>query len=264
MFWVTSVKRSPSARSSATSASWPAFGARVLARRRSGRGTSARPRPAPARTSRASPSPAACSSASRPPRSPPLPRKVGIPLSAEMPAPVRATTLPCAARGRRARMSRELRLPWLTASHSADRVRPVRAPPGGYDRARVDRRHRRDPGDRDERVPAGAVASRRRRRWLFTYTVRIANEGDGARPARRAPLDHHRRERRARGGGGRGRGRAAAPPRARARHFEYTSFCVLETPHGSMRGTYRMVRDDGTTFEARIAPFALVVPGAVN
>ena len=38
--------------------------------------------------------------------------------------------------------------------------------------------------------------------------------------------------------------------------FEYTSFCILKTPHGSMRGAYRMVRADGTSFEARIAPFA--------
>ena len=61
---------------------------------RSGRGTSARPPPARARTSRGWPSPAACSCASRPPSTPRVPRKVGIPLSAEMPAPVSATTRP--------------------------------------------------------------------------------------------------------------------------------------------------------------------------
>ena len=47
-------------------------------------------------------------------------------------------------------------------------------------------------------------------------------------------------------------------------HFEYTSFCVLRTPHGSMEGTYRMERDDGSSFEAEIAPFPLIVPGALN
>ena len=47
-------------------------------------------------------------------------------------------------------------------------------------------------------------------------------------------------------------------------HFEYTSFCVLDTPHGSMRGTYRMQREDGSSFDAEIAPFPLVVPGALN
>ena len=45
---------------------------------------------------------------------------------------------------------------------------------------------------------------------------------------------------------------------------EYSSFCPLTTPHGSMRGTYEMKRSDGTTFDATIAPFALVVPNALN
>jgi uncharacterized protein affecting Mg2+/Co2+ transport len=31
-----------------------------------------------------------------------------------------------------------------------------------------------------------------------------------------------------------------------------------------MRGTYGMRRDDGTTFDARIAQFTLVVPGILN
>jgi ApaG protein len=39
---------------------------------------------------------------------------------------------------------------------------------------------------------------------------------------------------------------------------------VLKTPHGSMRGTYRMVRDDGNAFDAEIAPFPLVPPGRLN
>jgi ApaG protein len=46
--------------------------------------------------------------------------------------------------------------------------------------------------------------------------------------------------------------------------FEYTSFCPLSTPVGSMHGTYRMVLPDGETFEAVIAPFSLAVPHAVN
>jgi ApaG protein len=47
-------------------------------------------------------------------------------------------------------------------------------------------------------------------------------------------------------------------------HFEYTSGCVLETPRGSMEGTYQMVRGDGTQFDATIAPFALVLPYSLN
>ena len=46
--------------------------------------------------------------------------------------------------------------------------------------------------------------------------------------------------------------------------FEYTSFCVLKTPHGSMRGTYQMAREDGSRFDAEIAPFSLVAPGFLN
>jgi uncharacterized protein affecting Mg2+/Co2+ transport len=31
-----------------------------------------------------------------------------------------------------------------------------------------------------------------------------------------------------------------------------------------MEGTYEMVRDDGTSFMARIAPFSLALPHAIN
>ena len=46
--------------------------------------------------------------------------------------------------------------------------------------------------------------------------------------------------------------------------FEYTSFCPLRTPIGSMQGTYRMVTAGGSAFEAEIAPFSLAVPTALN
>ncbi len=38
---------------------------------------------------------------------------------------------------------------------------------------------------------------------------------------------------------------------------EYRSFCVLKAPHGWMEGTYRFVRDDGTSFLAVIPRFQL-------
>jgi ApaG protein len=101
------------------------------------------------------------------------------------------------------------------------------------------------------------------RRWLFSYTVRIANEGEA--PAQLVArhwiiTDATGAREEVVGDGLVGRQPRLAP----GEEFEYTSYCVLETPHGSMRGSYRMVRGDGSTFEARIAPFALVVPGAVN
>ncbi len=46
--------------------------------------------------------------------------------------------------------------------------------------------------------------------------------------------------------------------------FEYTSFCPLPTPIGSMQGTYRMVTAGGSAFDAEIAPFSLAVPTALN
>lgn len=46
--------------------------------------------------------------------------------------------------------------------------------------------------------------------------------------------------------------------------FEYTSFCPLRTQFGTMHGTYKMVRPDGTGFDAVIAPFSLATPNAVN
>jgi ApaG protein len=46
--------------------------------------------------------------------------------------------------------------------------------------------------------------------------------------------------------------------------FEYTSYCPLRTPVGSMHGTYQMVTDRGDPFDAIIAPFTLSVPNALN
>jgi ApaG protein len=46
--------------------------------------------------------------------------------------------------------------------------------------------------------------------------------------------------------------------------FEYTSGCPLDTPFGSMRGSYQMVTEGGAEFEAEIAAFQLAQPYAVN
>ena len=42
------------------------------------------------------------------------------------------------------------------------------------------------------------------------------------------------------------------------------SYCPLKTNVGTMHGSYTMVRPDGETFEARIAPFTLAVPNALE
>lgn len=46
--------------------------------------------------------------------------------------------------------------------------------------------------------------------------------------------------------------------------FSYTSYCPLETPVGSMHGTYQMVDEDMETFDAVIVPFSLCVPGMLQ
>ena len=42
--------------------------------------------------------------------------------------------------------------------------------------------------------------------------------------------------------------------------FQYTSSTMIETPVGSMHGSYQMVADDGVPFDAHIAPFSLAIP----
>jgi ApaG protein len=46
--------------------------------------------------------------------------------------------------------------------------------------------------------------------------------------------------------------------------FEYTSGSVFATPIGSMRGSYQIVAEDGTLFNAVIEPFTLAVPRMLN
>ena len=100
-------------------------------------------------------------------------------------------------------------------------------------------------------------------RYLFTYTIRISNEG--GRPAKLVSrhwiiTDANGEREEVIGDGVVGQ----QPLLGAGESFEYTSFCVLRTPHGSMRGTYQMQRDDGSTFDAEIAPFSLIVPGSLN
>lgn len=92
--------------------------------------------------------------------------------------------------------------------------------------------------------------------YFFVYTVRIGNEGAG-------PVQLLSRHWIIRDGDGReqhvkGPGVVGAQPNLKpGEAFEYTSFCPLPTPTGSMRGTYQMVRPDGEAFDAVVAPFLL-------
>jgi ApaG protein len=46
--------------------------------------------------------------------------------------------------------------------------------------------------------------------------------------------------------------------------FRYSSGTVIETPVGSMQGSYQMLADDGERFDAPIAAFRLAMPGVLN
>ena len=101
------------------------------------------------------------------------------------------------------------------------------------------------------------------RQYAFAYTVKIANQGDvTARLESRHWIITD--------AGGRveevrGPGVVGVQPRLRpGETFEYTSWCVLATPSGTMRGTYQMVTDRGQTFDADIAPFRLSLPQTLN
>jgi ApaG protein len=101
------------------------------------------------------------------------------------------------------------------------------------------------------------------RKWIFVYTIRISNEGD--QPAQLISrhwviTDAHGHEEQVRGEGVVGKQPTIKPGET----HEYSSYCPLNTPHGAMRGSYRMVRPNGEWFDAEIAPFALVVPGSLN
>ncbi len=99
--------------------------------------------------------------------------------------------------------------------------------------------------------------------YFFSYHVRISNVGtETAQLVSREWFitDGNGDTQRVQGPGVVGEKPVLAP----GEEFEYSSFCPLTTPVGAMQGTYRMVLQNGDSFEAEIAPFSLAVPHAVN
>jgi len=100
-------------------------------------------------------------------------------------------------------------------------------------------------------------------RYFFAYKVRISNVGeDTVQLVSRQWIitDQDGDVETVRGPGVVGEQPVLAPGQS----FEYTSFCPLTTPIGSMHGSYQMVSASGETFDAEIAPFSLAVPTALN
>ena len=95
-------------------------------------------------------------------------------------------------------------------------------------------------------------------RYVFAYTVTITNRGSV--PARLLTrhwviTDANDKVQEVRGPGVVGE-QPYLPPG--------TSFAVLETPMGSMQGSYQMKADDGVEFNAEIAPFLLSMPRTLH
>ena len=103
----------------------------------------------------------------------------------------------------------------------------------------------------------------RQNQYHFAYHITISNVGDQtARLISRHWIitDAEGDVEEVRGEGVVGKQPTLAPGAS----FEYTSHCPLKTNVGTMHGSYQMVRADGEMFEARIAPFTLAVPNALN
>lgn len=100
-------------------------------------------------------------------------------------------------------------------------------------------------------------------RWVYAYHVTIRNEGDlAARLLTRHWIitDGDERTQEVHGEGVVGEQPNIGPGES----FEYTSGTVLETSVGSMRGSYQMLAEDGTCFDASIPAFTLAPPHALH
>lgn len=54
------------------------------------------------------------------------------------------------------------------------------------------------------------------------------------------------------------------PTLAPGESFKYTSAAMIATPVGTMHGSYQMVADDGTQFDAPIEAFRLSIPNILH
>ena len=102
-----------------------------------------------------------------------------------------------------------------------------------------------------------------KQRFVFAYTVTIRNVGSvAAQLVSRHWIitDANNLVQEVRGLGVVG----AQPLLQPGEHFEYTSGTAIATPVGTMSGSYQMVAEDGTHFEAPIAEFTLSVPRVLH
>ncbi len=100
-------------------------------------------------------------------------------------------------------------------------------------------------------------------RFVFTYTVTIHTSG--TIPAQLISRHWVITDARNQVQEVRGLGVVGAQPLLKpGENFEYTSGTALATPVGTMRGSYQMVAEDGTQFDAAIPEFTLSVPRVLH
>lgn len=100
-------------------------------------------------------------------------------------------------------------------------------------------------------------------RYVFAYTITISNTGTvAAQLVSRHWLitDAEDRVQEVRGLGVVGEQPLLKPGEA----FEYTSGTALNTPVGTMRGTYQMIAEDGEHFDAEVPAFVLAMPRTLH
>ncbi len=100
-------------------------------------------------------------------------------------------------------------------------------------------------------------------RYVFAYTVTIENIGD--RPAQLINrhwiiTDSNGRVQEVQGEGVVGEKPLIKPGEG----FQYTSGTMLETPVGTMEGSYQMLTEDGENFKTPIHPFTLSIPQVLH
>ena len=100
-------------------------------------------------------------------------------------------------------------------------------------------------------------------RYVFAYTVTIRNAGDA--PARLINRHWIITDANGKVQEVQGEGVVGEQPHILPGHqHRYSSGAVIETPVGTMEGSYGMRTDDGFQFRAEIPRFRLAVPGVLH
>ena len=100
-------------------------------------------------------------------------------------------------------------------------------------------------------------------RYVFAYTITIRNEG--VVPAKLMSRHWVITDANGKVQEVRGEGVVGEQPHLKpGEGFQYTSGTMLETPMGTMTGSYQMVADDGSTFDAEIPEFLLTTPRTLH